>query len=266
MISVDVTLGDNLLGEIQSALSSFAGENGDLIAPATKQAISIAAKVIQDTWRGWAMGKNIEGADSIKKANSRLAASINIKKNGDFNAEIGTDSPYMKRIQEGSPEYDMKTTYPYGKKSRVSKRGIPYLIVPFSWHTPNKNGGARAHGSLANTIPENLLGVVKRMRRSYTTGETHIEKNARGGNIARAEYDWGDRLGADGNIGGLVVMNSAGHTTYTTFRVISAKSPSSSWIKKEVPANDVISAIARATKEAVETVIEEGLKSDFEVE
>ena len=266
MVSVDVTLSNNLLNEIRAQLAAFAGKNGGEIAPATSAAVSTAAQIIQDTWRGWAEGKSIEGADDIRKANSRLAASITVRRNGSFDAEIGTDSPYMKRIQQGSPEYDMKKAYPYGRKSRVSKRGRPYLIIPFTWHTPNDEGGARAHGSLANTIPENLLSLVQSMRRSYTTGETHIEKNARGENIARAEYSWGDRLKAEGNINGLVVMNSKKHTAFTTFRVISVDSPKSSWIRKEIPANDVAAAVARATSSAVKEVIEKGLKADFGLE
>ena len=266
MLSVDVTLSDNLLNEIRAQLAAFAGKNGGEIAPATSAAVSTAAKIIQDTWRGWAKGASIEGAADIRKASSRLAASITVRRNGSLDAEIGTDSPYMKRIQQGSPEYDMKKTYPYGRKSRVSKRGRPYLIIPFTWHTPNSEGGARAHGSLANTIPENLLSLVRKMRRSYTTGETHIEKNARGENIARAEYSWGDRLKAEGNINGLVVMNSKTHTAFTTFRVISVDSPKSSWIRKEIPANDVAAAVARATSSAVKEVIEEGLKADFGLE
>ena len=190
MFSVDVTLSDNLLNELRARLAAFAGKNGGEIAPATSAAVSTAAKIIQDTWRGWAKGESIEGADDIRKASPRLATSINVKMNGSLDAEIGTDSPYMKRIQQGSPEYDMKKTYPYGRKSRMSKRGRPYLIVPFTWHTPNDEGGARARGSLANTIPENLLGIARGMRRSYTTGETRIEKNARGEDVERAEYSW----------------------------------------------------------------------------
>ena len=267
MVSVDVTLSNNLLNELRAQLASFAGKNGGEIAPATSAAVSTAAQVIRDTWRGWAKGASIEGAADIRKANPRLAASITVKRDGSLGAEIGTDSPYMKRIQQGSPEYDMKKTYPYGRKSRVSKRGRPYLIIPFTWHTPNAQGGARAHGSLANTIPENLLGIVrsKEWRRSYTTGETHIEKNARGEDVARAEYSWGDRLKAEGNINGLVVMNGKTHTAFTTFRVISVDSPASSWIRKEVPKNDVVGAVANATLPSVVEVIEEGLKADFGV-
>ncbi len=265
MIRVDVTLSDNLLNEIREQFAFFAGKNASQIAPGTSRAVSVAAKIIQDTWRGWALGKSVEGAEDIKRANSRLASSINIQRAGDLDAEIGTNSPFMRRIQQGSPEYDMKKTYPYGRKSRVSKRGRPYLIIPFGWHTPNSKGGARAHGAMANTIPENLLGVVRKMRRSFTTGETHIEKNARGEGIERAEYSWGDRLKADGNIGGLVVMNNKRHTTFTTFRVISVDSPAGSWIRKEVPANDVVRAVERATRSSVEAVIEEGLRSDLGV-
>ena len=265
MIRIDVTLDDGLLAQIREQLGAFAGSNGGEIAPGVKRAVGVSAKIIQDTWRGWALGKSVEGAADIKRANARLASSIRVKRTGDFDAEIGTDSPYMRRIQQGSPEYDMKKTYPYGKKSRVSKKGRPYLIIPFAWHTPNAKGGARAHGAEANTIPQNLMGIVRKMRRSYTTGETHIEKNARGEGIARAEYNWGDRLKDPGNIGGLVVMNGARHTTYTTFRVISAGSPAGSWIRKAVPANDVIRAVERATRGAVEAVMEEGLKSDLGV-
>ena len=61
-------------------------------------------------------------------------------------------------------------------------------------------------------------------------------------------------------------MNGKKHTAFTTFRVISVDSPASSWIRKEIPANDVVAAVARATRPAVEDVIEEVLKADFGLE
>lgn len=265
MIKVDVTLDNNLLQMIQSQLNHFTGKGGGKIAPGTKTAFDMATKVIQKSWQNWAKGGSIEGARGIKNASARLASSVKIVKNSDFDADIGTDSPQMERIQNGTPEYDMKQTYPYGNKSRVSKKRIPYLIIPFRWATPNKNGEARAH--FGNTIPQDVYKFIqaKKLAKSVTTGETHLEKNYKGQEIERQEYIWGDRLKYDGNMDGMVKMSAKRHATYFTFRIISAKSPARSWIRKEIPANNVIQAIEKTTRPIVEDLLDSGIRQDLGV-
>ena len=171
----------------------------------------------------------------------------------------------MEQIQNGMPEFDMKTKYPYGNKSRVSKKGVPYLIIPFRWGTPNKNGGARAH--FGNTIPLEVYKILqsRKFKQSQRTDETHPEANYKGKDIERAEYNWGDRINDEdaGNANGMVKMKSNTGSTYFTFRVISAKSPERAWVRKEVPANDVLSAVKNTTKENVENIIEAGLQQDL---
>ena len=85
------------------------------------------------------MGGDLNGISNIKSPSSKLAQSIKIKKNAAFDVNIESDSIQAQRIQEGTPEHDMKTTHPYGNKSRVAKsgpnEGVPYLIVPFRWGT-----------------------------------------------------------------------------------------------------------------------------------
>ena len=61
----------------------------------------------------------------------------------------------------------------------------------------------------------------------------------------------------------MVKMRSNTGSTYFTFRVISAKSPESAWVRKEVPANDVVSAVEKTTRQNVEDILEAGLEQDL---
>lgn len=265
MIKVNVDLDQELLSQLRSSLAGLTGGTGANTMPGTAKAFSYAAKLIQKSWQNWAMGGSLMGAENIKNPNPRLASSIRIRKTSDFDISIETDSRYMEQIQNGMPEFDMKTKYPYGNKSRVSKKGVPYLIIPFRWGTPNKNGGARAH--FGNTIPLEVYKILqsRKFKQSQRTDETHPEANYKGKDIERAEYNWGDRINDEdaGNANGMVKMKSNTGSTYFTFRVISAKSPERAWVRKEVPANDVLSAVKNTTKENVENIIEAGLQQDL---
>jgi hypothetical protein len=265
MIRVNIDTEDNVLQELAYMLPSLFGGG---VAPATKQAFNTSARYIQGVWKGWAMGDPIAGIQKIKNPNQNLANSIRVKENGPFDADIYTESPYAQRIQDGQPELDMKTTHPYGRKSRVSKEGIPYLIIPFRWGTPNGNGEARAH--FGNVIPQPMYEAIKafKMTKSFRLKSTHDEENYSGQPIERSEYEWGDRLEADGNMDGMVRMGSEtrrGGSTYFTFRIISANSPQGSWIRKAVPPLDVVSAVENATRPVVEDVIQAGLEADFDL-
>lgn len=260
MVSVDVTFDDNVLSRLTSALENFGGGKN---MPNTKKAFDVGAKVVQKQWQQWAMGGSVSGAENIKNPSPKLASSINVTSNGSFTRDIGTDSQYMERIQTGTPAYDMKKTYPYGKKSRVSsKNKIPYLIIPFRWGTPNKNGGARAH--FGNVITQEVYQILKskKFRKSSRTGSTHPEDNFRGEPIERSEYDWGDRLNSiGGNMEGMVRMDDFNKSTYFTFRIISPNSKG--WVRKAVNPNDVVSAIAKATEPIVNDIISDAMERDL---
>jgi hypothetical protein len=219
------------------------------------------------------MGGPLAGIPHIKTPSGKLAQSIKSRDLGPFDTEIYSESQHAQRIQDGTPELDMKTTHPYGKKSRVSKEGIPYLIIPFRWGTPNGEGKGRAH--FVNFIPVPMFTEIKKMKTSkrlanydkegnITGGETHFEENYAGDDIERSDYSWGGRHKGDGNMAGLVRM--AGGGGYFTFRIISAKqlvtSPHS-WIRKAVPPVDVIGALEQAVRPVVDDVIQAGLEADF---
>lgn len=236
--------------------------------PATHEAVFLAAMSVQKMWRGWAMGSSVEGAADIKKPSANLARSIGVEQTGDFQAEVSTTSAHMQSIQAGRKAQDMKLTYPYGKKSRVFANGNPYLIVPFRWGTPGKGGEARSH--FGSQMSDEVYAAAKQLGKSFRTGGTHYEENARGEAVQRSEYVWQGRLKTssreDYENSMVRMSNTAGGSTYFTFRIISARSAPYKWIKKAVPANDVAGAVARAALPQAEKIIEEGIKADLGIE
>ncbi|WP_461246369.1 hypothetical protein [Treponema sp. R6D11] len=243
--------------------------------PAGKAAFDASANLIQSQWQAWAMGGSLNGIPEISSPSANLARSIKIRKNSAFDVNIESESIQAQRIQEGTEELDMKTTHPFGNKSRVSKEGVPYLIVPFRWGTPNAQGGARAH--FKNVIPQNMYSAVLAFKMETSRRKTvredgstavHIEKNYRGQSIQRSEYDCGGRIKADGNVNGLVSFPDESKkrgSTYFPFRIISRDSPADSWIRKAVPPVDVTGALERTTRPVVEDMIRTGLEADLGV-
>lgn len=226
--------------------------------PNTAQAIDEAAEYVQNVWADYLSEKNIPPKGMLHKENV-----------SDFHARVVSDSKRVDAIQEGTSavEYDMKKTHPYGRKSRVSKNGIPYLIIPFRWQTPTK-GGEKGHSFFSSVIPTKIYETkLKAMKLSSTTGLTHPEANYKGQAIDRAEYNWGGRLKDmdDDRMNGMVRMKDVRGSTYFTFRIVSAKSPADKWWyrKKAVPGVDMIGEIEKRSKASVEAIIENGLMADI---
>ena len=244
------------------------------VMPNTVQAFDDSVKYTANKWRSWAAGKT--GLDDIppnEKPSARLVESIKTKDNGELNATVYSNHPEMSKIVDGQSEstFDMKTKYPYGRKSRLSKvKKIPYLIIPFRWGTPNKNDEARAH--FANYIPKVFYDTnVKKLSKSKTVFKENpvIEPNARGEMIERASYDWGTRLknAWHKNAEGMVRMkDEKNRSTYFTFRIISANSPADSWIRKipKIEPVDIIAALKRDVEPIIEKFIEDGIKKDLQ--
>ena len=245
----------------------------------TVAAFDKSVEYTANRWRGWAYGKN--GLDNIpphEKPSASLAESIKVKDNGDLNADIYSNHPQMGIIVDGQSEstFDMKTKYPYGRKSRLSKvKKIPYLIIPFRWGTPtnkvDENGNPIARSHFSNVIPQIVYNTnVKKLSKSETVFEKmHLEENFKGEMIPRAGYNWGSRLknAWHKNAEGMVRMkDEKNRSTYFTFRIISANSPAGSWIRKipRVEPVDIIAALKRDIEPAIEKFIEEGIKKDIQ--
>lgn len=277
MITMDITLDSGLLQQLAQRLPAMFGQK---VAPGTSAAFGTATRLVQGTWRGWALGGPLKGIPNIKNPSTRLAGSIKVRVIGPFDVMVESSSTYAEQIQNGRPELDMKTTHPFGPKSRVSQEGFPYLIVPFRWGTPNKEGGKRAH--FGNFIPALLYeSEISKLEKSKRTGyldektnevvgHVHTEPNYQGKEVIRSEYNWAEngRYEGDGNMDGMVrIGNDNGRgSTYFTFRVISVKQMVTkpySWVRKAEDPIDVVGAVENTTRPLVEDILQAGLEADF---
>lgn len=268
------------LSELKKLNDRFAKtiENAPAAAlPNTANALAQAAKYVHNMWTGYLTGSQpLNGIDFMSGVTSAMVRSIRSRYNGDLSYTISSDNRQLEQKVHGSKEveYDMKQTHPYGKKSRVSKKGIPYLIIPFRWGTPNGKGTKRAHFN--NVIPQASYETsVKGLKMSKVNiDKKYFEANVKGENIQRQGYDWAkfgrlteDQAWDDRSIGMVRMKDMAsGKSTYFTFRIISAKSPENSWIyhKDAIPAIDMMGALVRTVKPQVDSMLREGIKADEE--
>lgn len=273
-IEYDLTELKNLANKFKDTI-----ENAPAAAlPNTANALAQAAKYVHNMWTGYLTSSQpLNGIDFMSGVTSAMVRSIRSRYNGDLSYTISSDNRQLEQKVHGSKEveYDMKQTHPYGKKSRVSKKGIPYLIIPFRWGTPNGKGSKRAHFN--NVIPQASYETsVKGLAMSKVNiDKKYFEANVKGESIERQGYDWAkfgrlteDQAWDDRSIGMVRMKDMAsGKSTYFTFRIISAKSPENSWIyhKDAIPAVDMMGALVRTVKPQVNSMLREGVKADEEV-
>lgn len=282
MIKLEVTV-DSMLMDLISNLQSLGGK----ALPNTSKAFKMASDIVANQWRDYALGNSdISGLEKLKNPKGGYAAGIKVEKVSDMHYRVVNGSKVAAFIEHGTPEHDMKKTHPYGPKSRVANKGtkanprlVPYVIVPFRWGTPN--GSDESSGHFRNIIPKDIYKMIQaemkasRFIRTRIKGNDKIEPNYWGDEVRRNEYEtedgkpgWGSRLEAiSGRIQGLTAFPTESgaekrHSSYFTFRIISADSPAGSWIRPAQPARNVTRHIVNNTKDKVSNLIEAALKMD----
>ena len=259
MVKLEITVDNPIFNDLVM-LSRKIGGNAGL--PATETAFKIGANKIADTWRAYALKKErIEGVPDMKKASHDYMQGVKVKKEDAFSYTVLNESPIAPLLEYGTNGYDMKKTHPYGKKSRVGKDGVPYLIVAFSW------GTVGTVTSFSNTMTESIEDIAKRLKKSTVGEEIKIEKNYVGEDVVRRTYNWEGSLGGDidnQNAVGMVRMgDKARGSTYFTFRVISARSPQSSWINPGIPARNVTEGLKNQCMDEIESEIQQAMEIDL---
>lgn len=256
-------LADNFAKNVQNA--------PEAALPNTAAAFQRASNVVRQMW--------IDKISNLPETTSAMVRSIKEKRNGDFDYSVYSDNRQMERLNNGSRavEYDMKQTHPYGKKSRVTQsgknKGVPYLIIPFRWGTPNGKDTKRAHFN--NFIPQaNYNTAVKGLKISRVNNlKKYFEANYHGESIERQGYNWAkfgrlteDQAWNDRSVG-MVRMKDVTGSIYFTFRIISAKSPANSWIYKKAakPALNFMQSLEQEARIRVDEIIGNGIKADDEM-
>ena len=285
MVKLNITMDNDILQQLQMALARFGG--GHL--PGVSMAMRQSADLVRGTWRGFARGGSLTGIESLKNPSGKYARSIKIDRKGPFDYEIYSEAKVADWIENGTEDLDMKTTHPYGPRSRISKKGVPYLIVPFRWGTPGRNGQKRV--GFRNIIPEQIykqLLISRKKKFKFQTSKVtasadssdNLELNYNNhmvGVASRAKYEWGDRVFSadvdsltDGSredhfADGMVKMEGQNRKSsgYFTFRIISANSPAESWKRKGMKARHVTNAVASVTRETINDIIDSAAREDL---
>lgn len=271
------------LSELKKLSDNFTRGMSTAALPNTDAAFQRAAQKVRQMWVGFLEGSvTLPGVETPDKVTSAMVKSIRTadKTNlNEFHQVIYSENRQLEQLNNGSKEvtYDMKRTHPYGNKSRITKsgknKGVPYLIIPFRWGTPNQKGTKRAHFN--NVIPQaNYETSVKGLKISSTNAlKNYWEKNVRGENIERQGYNWAkfgrltEDLAWDDRSVGMVRMKDIRGSTYFTFRIISANSHANSWWyhKDAKQATNYMQALENAARPEVEKIISQGIKADEEM-
>ncbi|MDR0637912.1 MAG: hypothetical protein LBG27_03245 [Spirochaetaceae bacterium] len=278
MVKLNITMDNDVLLQLQMALARF----GEGSMPGVSSAMQASAGLVRGTWQSFARGGSLPGIESLKNPGGKYARSIKIDRKGPFDYEIYSEAKVAEWIENGTDELDMKTTHPFGPRSRVAhtgkNRGYPYLIVPFRWGTPRTVG-------FRNIMPESVYKIVKNKKKFRQTKTTvsadksdFKTENASGEMVGRAQYSdvlgsrpWGDRLAADmgeGITDNMVGMSSMSGQNgkaagYLTFRVISAAPGATGWIRPATRARPVTRAVAGVTQETVNDIIDSAVREDL---
>jgi len=263
MIEITVTPQDYILSDLISNLEMISTR----LMPKTVKAVKMASAVIMHTWKSYALGAPIPGSGiRIKNPTGGYARTIKVLRLTPLNSIVYSDSKIAKHLEEGTEPLDMKKTHPYGPKSRVSKKGVPYNIIPFRHGIPGTLSYAPMPAELYAKIREEIK--AGNVQLSQITKGKKLEPNYQGKLIPRANYKWGSRIssGID-KLEGMVVMNVGTdrsiRSQYMTFRVISANSPAFKWIRKARPALHLTEHVVRNTRRIVSEILEQGLKEDI---
>lgn len=277
-MDVEIEVNNDLLSQSFAGLEMMASK----VLPKTYKAFKAVSGMIAFTWKSYASGAPIPGsARKIKHSTGGYARSIKVRMLAPFHYTIFSDSPIAGYLEYGTKQYDMKTTHPYGRKSRVVKKtvkrhgrtirkeGDPYLIIPFRHGVPK---------SLRAPMPEQVYNKIRALlKEGEATISTVAKKqtksvNAKGELVPRNTYSWGSRFMSTGldNLESMVAMYSPSGTkedrnTYFTFRVISVNSPAVKWIQPARPGLHITEAVMRTMKPIMTEMLQSSVKQDLGV-
>lgn len=226
--------------------------------------------VIQTAWLTAVQGEQLPGmtkrvVNEEYAASITDAASLEYPFNGDpFAGRVVSTNPAVAwRVEHGYPSFDMKPGLLAGPAAKHGESG-PYTTVPFT------HGTAGTVGVKAPPMPEEvstlatalsrggrLMGMGDLGRRSKLPGPINAANPLRP--PMQGPYTW-----KASPFQGMVRGGRAGHTTYTTFRRVSAQSDPSSWIHPGQEPNRVMEAVQDAMAERVQAAIVAAVQAALE--
>lgn len=117
--------------------------------------------VVEDVATEFARHWETEAKSSLRQSRSLYVNAINVAKRGQFASVVYLNPAAWlpNAIEMGHGEFDMKKGLLNSKKVKYTKKGKPYITVPFRFGVPSTIGDSTA---FAGIMPKAIHNVVKR--------------------------------------------------------------------------------------------------------
>lgn len=167
--------------------------------PNLAHAVQQIAERAQTMWMGYAAGEPLPDGSTIQSRSGAYLRSIQLFQTDPLNAEVFSEAPHAKSIEEGAPARDLKKMLDTSMKVRQTRDGRRYLIIPFRWGTPGTTGFGKnvmpqqvheMFGGPGGLKPSRVTGMGKRVS---GTGAYDI-KTRSPFKVDQRQYKWGGRL------------------------------------------------------------------------
>ena len=174
------------LSRIQARIAQAADTNA-----AIQSKLAAIGNCVHYNWAAALMGAGVPGAPTLKDSEKLKEAYERIQTEVSGNqVTIYSEDPAVIRLEKGHNGHDMKTTHPYGYKSRVNKKKEPYLIVPFAKAQDEKS---------KSPIPPAVQVYIEKQKKAGWAFSEHAEgfsysPNFHGQMVKRFKYKWGQRI------------------------------------------------------------------------
>lgn len=256
----------------------------DGLFPNLSMAVQRLAERAQQVWMAYAAGEPLPDGSVIHSRTGTYLRSIQLAQDGAFSAEVFSEAPHARAIEDGTPARDLKRMLDTSLKVRVTKDGRRYLIIPFRWGTPGTTGFGRNVMSVGvhdlwgspEMKPSRVTGIG---RRRSGTGAYDVKTKAPA-TVPERKYKWGDRLTASqiksAGVHGQAARHMAGmvnmqkpsgkpgggkHSQYLTFRVM--VEGSSGWLVKAQPGKHPARTTADRLRPVGERVFGQAVAADI---
>jgi hypothetical protein len=259
-IKVDLS---NVVGQARGIIDAS-------VFPRLNQAVSAVAQQAMIDWKEAVARAKLWTGEKVP-----YGESITWKMTGAFSAEVSSDYKYAQEIDDGRPARDLKKILDTSHKTKISKNGHRYLIIPFRHQTP----GADAIGQ---SMPADVYELARNLAPSRITGSKrlvvgHDIQSRKPLLITKRSYAWGGRLNfrdeaqfmaapnATKRHQGMVRFDTssskAKSSAYLTFRVLSDKS--TGWIIPAKPGLHLVQGVTNRLQPLAEKVFSEAVKRDI---
>lgn len=240
-----------------------------------EQAVRSACRLIQATWQQTVMGaQQVPGVPEVRaNVNLRklyadsiaLGEQLNVPTSGLFRGQVVATAKIARDLEYGKGPWDMKPMLLNGPKSRISKNGVRYNIIPFRHATAGTKNTA-----VGRPMPKDIYAEARKLKASVREGN----RIAWGGKLTGTEGRYAPGKNPttgyqhkSGRFEGMVRIEKeyarATQSQYLTFRRVSTNSDPQSWWHPGYKAHHIAQGVARHCQPAVAQMVEAAVHADL---